>query len=345
MWTLSAEFCALRSLTLVATALRMATLCRHTCNANSALAAFYTRGLAELFPTVKAPSLELYACFWQDPSEHVRMAARSLFHCAVSRSIPPVLHARGSPGASPDETGHMEHGYINTADSLLKLEQKLVTECAREKATWPESISPSAEIIDWLESFESQSWTEVVEGTSQDARAGRIIVASALAVWYPGLVKPELAPSVAPYLVKLVKAMVDRHSAVAAELLGDGMESVWRHLIADEIPQLICDVFLLIECLSGGGATNSTLVSNPATAMTIRETLTGSLLPSLAMADVGSFLQIMQIQLSSASASSSVPLVTLMTTIRVIRGAPRVAAFHLSQVCFIVTSISGMFDC
>lgn len=335
MWTLSAEFCALRSLTIVATALRMTTLTRHTSNANSALAAFYTRGLAEKFPEV-TPSLELYACFWQDPSEHVRMAARSLFHCAASRAMPSVLHAKDALGASQKEAKYIEHGFNNNSDTLLKLEQKLASGCTHEKATWPDSVSSSAEIIDWIESYEGKAWTAAVGGTSQDARAGRIIVASALAVWYPGLVKPELAPSVAPYLVKLVKAVVDRHSAVAAELLADGMESVWRHLISAEIPHLISDVFLLIECLSGGGAAKPNLVSNPATAMAIRETLTGSLLPCLAMADVASFLRIMQTQVSSASVDSPVHLVALMTTIRIIRGAPRAVIYYLPQVMSII---------
>ncbi|KAH7405282.1 hypothetical protein KP509_15G063500 [Ceratopteris richardii] len=337
MWTQFAEFCAVRSLTLVATSLRMATLCRHS-NANSTLAAFYTRGLAEKYPKVKAPSLEIYACFWQDPSEHVRMAARSLFHCAVCRAIPPVLRAKGSPGASPN--GHVEHGNIITADSLLRLEQKLVTEGAHKKPKWPDSISSSTEIIEWLESYEDQQWTEVIEGSSQDARAARIIVASALAVWYPGLVKPELAPSVAPYLLRLVKAMVDQHSAVAAELLGDGMESVWKHLITDEIPHLISDVFLLIQCLSGKGAVKSNVMSNRAAAMTLRESLTGTLLPALAMADVASFLNIVQSQILSGT--SSVHLITLMTMIRIVRGASRLVIFHLSQAMAIILQIMNV---
>lgn len=335
LWITSSEFCALRSLTIVATALRMTTLSRLTSNASSALAAFYTRGLAEKFPRVKAPSLELYACFWQDPSEHVRMAARSLFHCAASRAIPSILCAKSSSSVTQCGSNLSESGISNNI-SLLTVEQILGNEHSTEKTTWPDSVSTSAEINDWLDSFEGQDWTSIVGGTSQDSRAVRIIVAAALAVWYPGLVKPELAPSVAPYLVKLVKAVIDRHSAVAAELLADGMESVWKHLISKEIPQLISDIFLLITCLSGGGSAAPNFISNPATAMTIRETLTSSLLPSLAMADVASFLHIVQTQLSLATADSSVPLVALMGIIRIIRAAPRAVVYYLTQVTSII---------
>ena len=273
--------------------------------------------------------MQLYSCFWQDPSEYVRMAARSLFHCAASRAMPSVLSAKG---AETKGGNNGENGLCYSTKTLLMVEQTLANKSTHEKATWPDSVCASSEIIDWLESYEGQAWTAVIGGTSQDGRSGRIIVGAALAVWYPCLVRPELAPSVAPYLVKLVKAIVDRHSAVAAELLADGMETVWRHLIAEEIPSLISDIFLLIECLTAGGTSKPSLVSNPATAVTIRETLRGSLLPSLAMADIASFLEIVQNQLSSASLDSPLHLIALMTIIRIIRSAPRTVVYHLSQV-------------
>ena len=44
-----------------------------------------------------------------------------------------------------------------------------------------------------LESFEVQDWISCVGGTSQDAMTSHIIVAAALSIWYPSLVKPTLA--------------------------------------------------------------------------------------------------------------------------------------------------------
>ena len=56
----------------------------------------------------------------------------------------------------------------------------------------------------WLESFEVQDWISCVGGTSQDAMTSHIIVAAALSIWYPSLVKPTLATLVVHPLMKLV---------------------------------------------------------------------------------------------------------------------------------------------
>nr|CAB3468064.1 unnamed protein product [Digitaria exilis] len=58
LWKSSAEFCAMRSLSIVSLAQRMITLSRSCTNASSALAAFYTRHFAEKVPDIKPPSLQ-----------------------------------------------------------------------------------------------------------------------------------------------------------------------------------------------------------------------------------------------------------------------------------------------
>jgi hypothetical protein len=59
------------------------------------LAAQYSRGLVEKLKGMAPPSLEVFACFWQDSCEHLRQAARSLFHNAALRALPDLL--RGPP--------------------------------------------------------------------------------------------------------------------------------------------------------------------------------------------------------------------------------------------------------
>lgn len=286
LWRSSSEFCAMRSLTMVSLAQHMISLSHSCSTASSALAAFYTRKFAEKFPDVKPPLLQLLISFWQDKSEHVRMAARSLFHCAASRAIPFPLRNHNS---NPDNDSNPR--------------------------------KDDSEMLSWLESFERQDWISCVGGTTQDAMTSHIVVAAALVVWYPSLVKSTLANLVIHPLLKLVMAMNEKYSSTAAEILAEGMEGTWSVCINSEIPRLISDIFLQIEHVKG-----------ESTNLEIRESLVGILLPSLAMADVPAFLHVIERQIWSTASDSPVHIVSLMTLIRVIRGSPRNLAPYLDKV-------------
>ncbi|GFZ01461.1 transducin/WD40 repeat-like superfamily protein [Actinidia rufa] len=186
-----------------------------------------------------------------------------------------------------------------------------------------------SEILSWLESFEMQDWISCVGGTSQDAMTSHIIVAAALAIWYPSLFKPCLATLVVHPLMKLVMALNDKYSSTAAELLAEGMESTWKACIPAEIPRLIGDIFFQIEFVSGAPTDSS--AQNPAIPPNIRGTLVGILLPSLATADILGFLNAIESQIWSTASDSPVHLVSLMTLIRVIRGSPRNLAQYLDK--------------
>lgn len=330
LWKSSSEFCAMRLLMMVSLTQRIITLSRSSSAATSALAAFYMRGFVEKFPDVKPPSLELYACFWQDPSEHIRMAARSLFHCAAARAIPTLLRCeRLLPTFSSSSRSYTQTQPISKDEGLScndnpdsKLDSKMGQGSQLELS----------EISSWLDLDEVQDWSTMIGGTDQDANASRIIVGAALAVWYPSLVKSGLAVAVAPELVKLVMAVNGRHSATAAELLAEGMESTWQSQTASDIPHLIGDVFLLIECLSGGVSAKTGSIQNPVMAMTIRETLTGILLPSLGKADVLGFLHVVENQIWTTGSDSPVHLVSLMTLVRIVRSAPKAVVPYLEKV-------------
>ncbi|KAL2547654.1 Transducin/WD40 repeat-like superfamily protein [Forsythia ovata] len=88
LWKSSPVYSAMRSLTMVSLAQHLISLSHSCSSASSALAAFYTRKFAEKIPDIKPPLLQVLVSFWQDEFEHVKMAARSLFHCAASRAIP-----------------------------------------------------------------------------------------------------------------------------------------------------------------------------------------------------------------------------------------------------------------
>lgn len=267
--------------------------------------------------------------FWQDKSEHVRMAARSLFHCAASRAIPhPLCGQRVN-----------RHGLLPVVADIAEMEVQKhlhVNETSRSSfmdgvtETIGNSEAEDSTILAWLESFEMQDWISCVGGTSQDAMASLIIVAAALAVWYPSLVKPSVARLVVHPLVRLVMAMSDKYSATAAELLAEGMESTWKSCIAPEIPRLIGDIFFQIECVSSASANPSP--QNSSVSVSMRETLAGILLPSLAMADVLGFLNVIESQIWSTASDSPVHVVALMTLIRVLRGSPKPLAPFLDKV-------------
>lgn len=330
LWKSSSEFCAMRLLMMVSLTQRIITLSRSSSAATSALAAFYMRGFVEKFPDIKPPSLELYACFWQDPSEHIRMAARSLFHCVAARAIPSLLRCeRLFPTINSSSRSYTKTQPISKDEGLScndNPDSKLDSEMGQG------SQFELSEISSWLDLDEVQDWSTMIGGTDQDANASRIIVGAALAVWYPSLVKSDLAVAVAPELVKLVMAVNGRHSATAAELLAEGMESTWQSQTSSDIPHLIGDVFLLIECLSGGVSTKTGSIQNPVMAMTIRETLTGILLPSLGKADVLGFLHVVENQIWTTGSDSPVHLVSLMTLVRIVRSAPKAVVPYLEKV-------------
>jgi hypothetical protein len=260
--------------------------------------------------------------FWQDESEHVRMAARSIFHCAASHAIPlPLCNSKSNES----------NNTISRTGSRDK----------RQGDATVESISPNAEkqgisqdeeskILNWLESYEVQDWISCVGGTSQDAMTSHIIVAAALAIWYPSRVKPRLSMLVVHPLMKLAMAMNEKYSSTAAELLAEGMESTWKECMVSEIPHLIGDIFFQVE-LSGPSSKSVTEI--PAASFSIKQTLVEVLLPSLAMADIPGFLAVIESQIWSTASDSPVHLVSLLTLIRITRGSPRYLAQYLDKVC------------
>lgn len=309
LWKSSSEFCALRSLIMVSLAQSMVSLSHSYSAAVSALSAFYTRNFAEKFPDLKPPSLQLLVSFWQNEDEHIRMAARSLFHCAASRAIPQALCC------------------------TRKKDLEANTNCLHAESSPEFQSAPmngEVAVTKWLESYELQDWVSCVGGTSQDAMASHIIVAAALAIWYPSLVKPGLAMVVVHPLIKLVMAMNEKYSAAAAELLAEGMDSTWKECISSEIPRLIGDIFFQIECVSGASVTTSP--AGPAVPPKLREMLVSVLLPSLAMADIPGFLSVIEGLIWSTASDSPVHLASLKTLIRLMRGCPRNLAQYLIKV-------------
>lgn len=330
LWKSSSEFSAMRSLTMVSLAQRLISLSHSSSAASSALAAFYTRNFMENFPDMKPPSLQLLVAFWQDESEHVRMAARSIFHCAASHAIPlPLCNSK------PSES-------INTNSQTDLVRDKHLGDVIVER------ISPKAEkqgmsqdeeskILTWLESYEVQDWISCVGGTSQDAMTSHIIVAAALAIWYPSLVKPRLSTLVVHPLMKLAMSMNEKYSSTAAELLAEGMESTWKECMVSEIPRLIGDIFFQVEL---SGPSSKSLTEIPPASFSIKQTLVEVLLPSLAMADIPGFLTVIESQIWSTASDSPVHMVSLLTLIRIMRGSPRYLAQYLDKVVnFILQTI------
>lgn len=267
--------------------------------------------------------LQLLVAFWQDESEHVRMAARSIFHCAASHAIPlPLCNSK------PSEP-------INTNSQTDLVRDKHLGDVIVER------ISPKAEkqgmsqdeeskILTWLESYEVQDWISCVGGTSQDAMTSHIIVAAALAIWYPSLVKPRLSTLVVHPLMKLAMSMNEKYSSTAAELLAEGMESTWKECMVSEIPRLIGDIFFQVEL---SGPSSKSLTEIPPASFSIKQTLVEVLLPSLAMADIPGFLTVIESQIWSTASDSPVHMVSLLTLIRIMRGSPRYLAQYLDKVC------------
>ncbi|XVF52982.1 hypothetical protein PTKIN_Ptkin05aG0061600 [Pterospermum kingtungense] len=330
LWKSSSEFCAMRSLTMVSLAQHMISLSHSSSTASSALAAFYTRNFADKFPDIKPPLLQLLVSFWQDESEDVRMAARSLFHCAASRAIPAPL--RNQEATQHTKLVRSLTGIEGSEHEISENEGTAIVGLSSESLVETQGSSKveEAKLLAWLESYEMQDWISCVGGTSQDAMTSHIIVAAALVIWYPSLVKPSLATLVVQQLVKLVMAMNEKYSSTAAELLAEGMESSWKACIGSDVPHLISDIFFQIECVSGSSANSAG--ENPAVPASILEILVGTLLPSLAMADILGFLTVIESQIWSTASDSPVHLVSLMTLIRVVRGSPKSLLQYLDKV-------------
>lgn len=268
------------------------------------------------------PFLQLLVAFWQDESEHVRMAARSIFHCAASHAIPlPLCNSKRNES----------NNTISRTGSKDKHLGDVIVESISPK-TENQGISQDEEskILTWLESYEVQDWISCVGGTSQDAMTSHIIVAAALAIWYPSLVKPKLSMLVVHPLMKLAMAMNEKYSSTAAELLAEGMESTWKEYMVSEIPHLIGDIFFQVEL---SGPSSKSVTDIPATSFSIKQTLVEVLLPSLAMADIPGFLTVIESQIWSTASDSPVHMVSLLTLIRIMRGSPRNLAHYLDKVC------------
>ncbi|XP_021757562.1 uncharacterized protein LOC110722604 isoform X2 [Chenopodium quinoa] len=331
LWKSSSEFCALRSLTMLSLAQSMVSLSHSCSGASSALSAFYTRNFAKKVPGVKPPSLQLLVSFWQDEDEHVRLAARSLFHCAASRAIPPPLCFLRTTGQT-----NTVNSVGQVGESKLLNDKKTGTQASCQHAERSAEIQEASlqveevEMQKWLESYELQDWISCVGGTSQDAMASHIIVAAALAVWYPSLIKPSLAMLVVHPLIKLVMAMNEKYSCTAAELLAEGMETTWKACIGAEIHSFIGDIFFQIEFVSCASANTSSVAA--AVPPKLRETLVNILLPSLALADIPGFLSVVEGLIWSTASDSPVHIVSLMTFIRLMRGSPRNLAQYLNKV-------------
>jgi hypothetical protein len=134
-------------------------------------------------------------------------------------------------------------------------------------------------------------------------------------------------------------SMNDRYSSTAAELLAEGMESTWKACLGAEITHFMSDILFQIECLST--APSSSVIHKTAVAVTMQEALVGTLLPSLAMADVTGFFSVIESQIWATSSDSPVHVASLKTLTRVVRGAPKALAPYLEKV----RSVSTSFDC
>lgn len=272
---------------------------------------------------------QLLVSLWQHESEHVRMAARSLFHCSAARGIPLPLCRNKSIDFGT--LVRLENDKVESGTKYFTTGEISANNFGIDRQP-EEVVSPAkgSEILAWIETFEEQDWISCVEGTSQDAMTSHIIVAAALAVWYPSLVKPNLAMLAVHPLMKLVMAMNEKYSSTAAEILAEGMENTWKACIASEIPRLIGDIYFQIECLSG---TSSNLrQQNAVPSLNIRETLIGVLLPSLAMVDIPGFLHVVERQIWSTASDSPIHVVSLVVLIRIVRGSPRNLAQYLDKV-------------
>ena len=108
--------------------------------------------------------------------------------------------------------------------------------------------------------------------------------------------------------VKLVMTVNGRHSPTATELLVEGLDTTWKSHIAKDIPHLISNIFLLIECLRSSASRNAGSSQNLVISMTIQVTLTRILLPSLALVDVFGYFHVVENKIWTTSSNSPIHL-------------------------------------
>jgi hypothetical protein len=108
------------------------------------------------------------------------------------------------------------------------------------------------------------------------------------------------------------------------------MENTWKACLGAEITHFMSDILFQIECLSTAPSSNA--INKTAVAVTMREALVGTLLPSLAMADVTGFFGVIESQIWATSSDSPVHVASLKTIIRVVRGAPKSLVPYLDKV-------------
>uniref|UniRef100_A0A0D9WQN8 Uncharacterized protein n=1 Tax=Leersia perrieri TaxID=77586 RepID=A0A0D9WQN8_9ORYZ len=280
--------------------------------------------------TLMFPGKEATLELWKASSEFCAM--RSL--CIVSVAQRMITLSRSCTNASSALAAFYTRNFAEKVPEIKSpsLQSASVSSYAQEKVN-SEDVEredhETSDISSWLESFENQEWLSWIGGTSQDAVASNIIVAAALVVWYPSIVKPKLAHLVVNQLIKLVMSMNDRYSSTAAELLAEGMESTWKVCLGTDITHFLSDVLFQIECLSSTPSNNS--VYKTAVAVTMREALVGTLLPSLAMTDIVGFFGVIQSQIWATSSDSPVHVISLKTLIRVVRGSPKALAPYLDK--------------
>eukprot|EP00898_Chlorokybus_atmophyticus_P006735 jgi/Chlat1/7062/Chrsp56S06723 len=146
-------------------------------------------------------------------------------------------------------------------------------------------------------------------------------------------VQREVPALVLPLLLRLMRSGQSQglHSAAAADILAEGMDTTWQPLIKD-LSGLMLEVSAMVEHLGGArGAIadgGGDMLIDPTRAMVRRESL-ATLLEAMAAADVPTYLAAVRLQLETAPSDSAVHTNALMTMFRLTQGNPAVIVPHL----------------
>ncbi|BBH03401.1 Transducin/WD40 repeat-like superfamily protein, partial [Prunus dulcis] len=157
------------------------------------------------FPNLSA-TLELLVSFWQDESEHVRMAARSLFHCAASRAIPLPLCNQKASGrtnlSSLSGLGENEHLVMAMNEKYSSTAAELLAEGM--ESTWKQCIS--SEIPRLIGDIFFQ--IECVSGPSVNSAAQSLAVPVGLREILVGVLLPSLAVADVPGFLTVMESQI-----------------------------------------------------------------------------------------------------------------------------------------